>query len=311
MANSRSRQQGRNRQEGRGTRSHSEGHEEWSGSSRPGFGRGEGDEERFDRNVQGQGQGQGRGFGRDFEREEGNGYGRQFESSSYGRGTQTADQDREFSRGRDEEDWGGSSESWNRGSEGRVDFNSPSGGFGGGPMGSGGRQQQSRYGSTERYGSPQYGEPGSFRSSSGRHTGRGPKNYQRDDTRIQEDISEQLTRHPDIDPSEVEIMVSDGEVTLTGVVESKQVKRMIEDIAESSSGVTDVQNQLRVENGARSQTSGRFTSDEEEDEDESSSRSRRGSSGGRSSGSRRGRSQSTASSSRQAARNKGHKSRQR
>ena len=293
MANSRSRQQGRNRQEGRGTRSHSEGHEEWSGSSRPGFGRGEGDEERFDRNVQGQGQG--RGFGRDVERDEGNGYGREFESSSYERGTQTADRDREFSRGRDEQDWGSASE---------VDFNSPSGGFGAS------RQQPSRYGSQDRFGSPQFGESGSSRSSSGRHTGRGPKNYQRDDTRIQEDISEQLTRHPDIDPSEVEIIVSDGEVTLTGVVESKQVKRMIEDIAESSSGVTDVQNQLRVESGSRGQASGRFTSDEEEGEEESNGKSRRGSSAGRSSGSR-GRSQSTASSSRQASRNKGSKSRQR
>jgi hypothetical protein len=57
--------------------------------------------------------------------------------------------------------------------------------------------------------------------------------------------------HSDIDASEIEIDVKDGEVTLTGTVESRQAKRMTEDIVEESVGVTHVSNQLRVDNGSR------------------------------------------------------------
>lgn len=301
MANNRSRQQGRNRSETRGGRSHSQGHDEWSGSSRSGGyqGRGEGDEERFDRNAQGQG----RSFGGD------EGYGRQFESGGYGRGTQMEDREREFGRSGREEEYGG------MGGGGGEDWNSQSRGFGGSTGSQGGRYQQSfrtqeRYGSQERM-SPQFG--GEFGSQErGRFSGRGPKGYQRDDTRIQEDISEQLTRHPDIDPSEVEISVQDGEVTLTGTVDSKQAKRMIEDIVEQCSGVSDVQNQLRVENGSGSQFTSRGYQEEGEESEETNGRSRRGSSGGRSGGSgSSSRGQSTSSSSRQARNRSGSRSRQR
>ena len=41
-----------------------------------------------------------------------------------------------------------------------------------------------------------------------------------------------------------------GEVTLTGSVESRHAKRLAEDIAESVSGVTHVENRLRVNRGA-------------------------------------------------------------
>ena len=80
----------------------------------------------------------------------------------------------------------------------------------------------------------------------GQYVGRGPKGYRRSDERIQEDVSEQLTQHPDIDASEVEIKVQTGEVTLTGTVGSRQEKRMIEDLVEMASGVKEVNNQLRV-----------------------------------------------------------------
>ena len=81
---------------------------------------------------------------------------------------------------------------------------------------------------------------------SGSYAGRGPKGYRRSDDRIKEDVCEQLTLHPDIDASEVEIKVQAGEVTLTGTVDDRQTKRMIEDVAESASGVKEVNNQLRV-----------------------------------------------------------------
>ena len=84
----------------------------------------------------------------------------------------------------------------------------------------------------------------------GPFTGRGPKGYQRSDDRIREDICEVLMQHGEIDASEVEIEVQNGEVTLRGTVEDRRQKRLIEDVLEEVSGVRDVQNQLRVQQGA-------------------------------------------------------------
>jgi osmotically-inducible protein OsmY len=82
------------------------------------------------------------------------------------------------------------------------------------------------------------------------HRGRGPRGYRRSDERIREDINDRLTDHPYIDATDVEVSVASGEVTLTGAVESRQAKRLAEDIAESVSGVTNVENRLRVNRGA-------------------------------------------------------------
>lgn len=81
----------------------------------------------------------------------------------------------------------------------------------------------------------------------GYHRGRGPKGYQRSDARILEDVNDRLTDDPHIDASEIEVSVSDREVTLSGTVNSRFEKRHAEDIAESVSGVTHVQNNLRVQ----------------------------------------------------------------
>ena len=80
----------------------------------------------------------------------------------------------------------------------------------------------------------------------GGFAGIAPKNYQRSDERIQEDVCEQLTAHPEIDPSNVEIKVVQGEVTLAGEVPARRMKRMIEAVAENVPGVRDINNQLRV-----------------------------------------------------------------
>ena len=77
------------------------------------------------------------------------------------------------------------------------------------------------------------------------HRGRGPKGYQRSDERIREDVNDRLTDDPHIDASEIEVAVSNREVTLTGTVNSRFEKRHAEDLAESISGVTHVQNNLR------------------------------------------------------------------
>jgi hypothetical protein len=53
----------------------------------------------------------------------------------------------------------------------------------------------------------------------------------------------------DVDPSEVEIDVKDGEVTLRGEVKTRREKRIAEDCVECVSGVRDVNNQLKVRSG--------------------------------------------------------------
>jgi len=78
------------------------------------------------------------------------------------------------------------------------------------------------------------------------HRGRGPKNYKRSDSRIQEDINDRLTDDGWIDASDIEVSVSGREVTLSGHVASRDEKRRAEDIAEGVSGVGHVQNNLRV-----------------------------------------------------------------
>ena len=78
------------------------------------------------------------------------------------------------------------------------------------------------------------------------YVGRGPKGYRRSDDRIREDASEELTRHPGIDASDIEVHVENGEVTLTGTVDGRRAKRMAEDCVEQCSGVKEVHNQLRV-----------------------------------------------------------------
>jgi hypothetical protein len=94
----------------------------------------------------------------------------------------------------------------------------------------------------------------------GRHAGRGPKGYKRSDERIKEDVCERLTRDPEVDASEIEVQVKDGEVTLTGTVESRDQKRRAEDVIENVSGVREVNNQLRMHSGQTGETSGKTAS---------------------------------------------------
>jgi osmotically-inducible protein OsmY len=77
-------------------------------------------------------------------------------------------------------------------------------------------------------------------------SGRGPKNYQRSDQRIQEDICDRLTSDPDVDASEIQVEVRNGEVTLEGTVEDRRMKRRAEDCIEDVSGVSQVHNRLRI-----------------------------------------------------------------
>ena len=80
----------------------------------------------------------------------------------------------------------------------------------------------------------------------GKFRGRGPKGYRRSDERIKEDVNDRLTEHAYLDASNVEVNVKDGEVMLSGTVLDRTDKRLAEDLAESVSGVKNVQNNLRI-----------------------------------------------------------------
>jgi osmotically-inducible protein OsmY len=79
------------------------------------------------------------------------------------------------------------------------------------------------------------------------HQGRGPKAYKRSDARIHEDVNDRLTDDPWIDATHIDVKVSDTEVTLSGTVGNRDDRRHAERIAEHVSGVTHVQNNLRVD----------------------------------------------------------------
>jgi osmotically-inducible protein OsmY len=79
------------------------------------------------------------------------------------------------------------------------------------------------------------------------YRGKGPKNYRRSDERVKEDVSDRLSDDHWLDASEIEVTVSSGEVTLSGMVKTRDDKRRAEQLAEQVSGVDNVQNNIRVQ----------------------------------------------------------------
>jgi hypothetical protein len=109
-----------------------------------------------------------------------------------------------------------------------------------------------------------YGMEGSHRPSSredrfdrsgGGHRGKGPMGYTRSDERIREMVCEALTDNDDVDASNIDVVVKNCEVTLSGTVDDRQQKRLAEDIAERCAGVKDVSNQLKVGSPSQTQSS--------------------------------------------------------
>jgi osmotically-inducible protein OsmY len=91
------------------------------------------------------------------------------------------------------------------------------------------------------------------------YRGRGPRGYRRSDERITEDVNDRLTDYPDLDASDIEVNVQNGEVVLTGTVDDRRSKRMAEALSESVSGVSNVENRLRVNRGDQSAQTSRST----------------------------------------------------
>jgi osmotically-inducible protein OsmY len=78
------------------------------------------------------------------------------------------------------------------------------------------------------------------------HRGRGPRGYTRSDDRIREDVSDWLMEDAYVDASDIEVVVVAGEVTLTGTVDSRDMKWRAENLAADVLGVRDVHNRLRT-----------------------------------------------------------------
>jgi hypothetical protein len=83
-------------------------------------------------------------------------------------------------------------------------------------------------------------------SRPGGYYGRAPKGYVRSDERIREDVCDWFLSTDLLDPSDIEVSVDQGEVVLSGTVDSRRAKRCAEDIAADVLGVRDVHNRLRI-----------------------------------------------------------------
>lgn len=78
------------------------------------------------------------------------------------------------------------------------------------------------------------------------HWGKGPKNYQRPDARIYDEVCEALFIDPWVDATDIIVEVNDGEVILRGQVANREQKKRAEVCAEEISGVVDVLNYLTL-----------------------------------------------------------------
>lgn len=108
------------------------------------------------------------------------------------------------------------------------------------------RQESSLQGSRWEYGANfAAGDRERYQRSTGA-SGRGPKGYSRPDQSIFEDVCQRLTADGDVDASEVEVHVENGEVTLSGSVDTRFQKRRAEDVAASIHGVKDVHNKIKA-----------------------------------------------------------------
>jgi hypothetical protein len=135
-----------------------------------------------------------------------------------------------------------------QGSYGREDFGGErysQGQYGSRGYGSQGANESSDADLRGGYGS----STGQYGSQQGGFRGRGPKGYTRSDQRIEEDVNERLSDDYYLDASNIEVRVQGGTVTLSGEVEDREAKRRAEDIAESCSGVQQVQNNIKVQSG--------------------------------------------------------------
>lgn len=91
--------------------------------------------------------------------------------------------------------------------------------------------------------------------ASGGYRGRGPKDYHRSEDRIREDVCDRLTDDDMLDATNIQVQIQGDNVILSGTVHNREQKRRAEDVAESISGVRDVENRIRVDHNDNSSSS--------------------------------------------------------
>lgn len=74
----------------------------------------------------------------------------------------------------------------------------------------------------------------------------GPKNWQRSDERIHDDVCHMLADDPWVDASDLEVVVHRREVTLAGSVRDPRQRERAVAIAEAARGVVEVVSRVRV-----------------------------------------------------------------
>ena len=77
------------------------------------------------------------------------------------------------------------------------------------------------------------------------HRGKGPRNYRPSDERRRERLCEMLTDDPRVDATHIDVHVQDGEITLSGFVDSRRTKFLVEELVANTCD-TEVTNRLRV-----------------------------------------------------------------
>ena len=114
------------------------------------------------------------------------------------------------------------------------------------------RRYTQEYGPYERdYGEEQNYSPTTWSYTEywyvpGPFSGVGPKGYEQNDEQIMEEACQRLSQHGQLDASDIEVDVQNGEVILSGMVDDRRAKRMAEDTVESVPGVWDVRNNLSI-----------------------------------------------------------------
>jgi osmotically-inducible protein OsmY len=162
------------------------------------------------------------GFRDDLGREGGRDFGTDWAEEGYGQGF-VGNEGRGYGPGRDYEN------------ERRV------------TSGSGGRGERGWWDRASDEVASWFGDEDAERRRQQDHRGRGPRGYTRSDERIKEDVSDRLADDPWVDASEIDVTVNASEVTLSGSIDSREARRRAEDIVERVSGVSYVQNNLRVQ----------------------------------------------------------------
>lgn len=72
------------------------------------------------------------------------------------------------------------------------------------------------------------------------------RTYRPSDITIHEEVCEALLKAYDVNSSEIEVFVQDGDVTLKGFVDTSDVKMKVLDLVTDIDGVTGIQNELQV-----------------------------------------------------------------